>query len=255
VDTLKNSVQASTASFPGYDVMQATTLIARGLSEPLIGNINMEHVQLCPQNRGLLTDEVLDELKRVFPATQFRLHANCHVLKTFMITDASTFDVHDEIQVKYFRQVNHIYQRHQFKVYSLHAGYRHNCDMQRMVRNIRNIETLMPGVAVAVEGLYPNRRAPQLMERLDEYQYAYDQGLNVALDLSHLNLLREPKHIILDRLRVWLENPQTLEIHISDNNGFTDQHVQLDNPPFWWDVLNEARIPETTVIFSEGNHR
>lgn len=48
---------------------------------------------------------------------------------------------------------------------------------------------------------------------------------------------------------------QTLEIHVSDNNGKMDQHTKLTEPPFWWDTFQSANISPNTVIFSEGNHR
>lgn len=247
-----HKVHASTASFPGYGHLMAVEMLAEGIAEPLTGPISMDHVQLCPQNRGQIDEATCILLRKNYPNTQFRLHANVQVLPYKVMWDASNFN---DDTAHYFRQLHRISRILDAPAYSLHAGYRKNCSMVTMIENVKRIQDIFGDIPVAVEGLYPNAAAPQLMQSLLEYDLAYYKGLNVALDLSHINLFKTRNEFIQFFIEKWLENPQTLEIHISDNNGRTDQHTQLTEPPFWWDTFVSAKFPTNTVVFSEGNHR
>ena len=78
--------------------------------------------------------------------------------------------------------------------------------------------------------------------------------VNYALDLSHLNILAvQTNHVEWSLVHELLSSPHCLEIHLSDNHGYGDQHLPLSNPhalPWWWSLLSSAN-PNAT-IFQKG---
>ena len=249
-------VYGSAASFPAFTYKEAAAALHAGVTEPLIGAVSPRKIQLCPQNRGLLNQRVALQLAGDFPNTEFRLHANVQVGERRVAYDASVF--HDTEYRRFFNDVRNVSRVFSAPVYSLHAGYQANCTLQELIDNMRRLQDFMPDLTVAVEGLYELPAKPQLMDTWDAYQAVYDAGICVALDLSHLNLL--PNRPDRDSIvRDWLRRPQTVEIHISDNDGSRDQHRLLNaaTPPWWWPLLNDSlpHLPYTTTIFSESNQR
>ena len=249
-------VYGSAAAFPAFTYKEAAEALHAGVTEPLVGAVSPRKIQLCPQNRGHLTTRVALQLAGDFPETEFRLHANVQVAERRGIYDASTYGKSEFIQ--HFKAVRTLCQALESPVYTLHAGSQQNCTLRQMIDNVRWLQDSMPDTTVGVEGLYPLPAKPQLMDTWDAYQAVYDAGICVALDLSHLNLL--PNRPDRDSIvRDWLRRPQTVEIHISDNDGSRDQHRLLNaaTPPWWWPLLNDSlpHLPYTTTIFSESNQR
>lgn len=248
-------INASTAMFPGLPLLDAVRLLHEtDISEPLFGPISTRHVQLCPQNATQITEALCDDLLDTYPDTKFRLHANAHVLKNRVIIDASD-SIDRAINVEYFQQLALISRRLNAPAYSLHAGYVHNNDMTGMIRNVKFIQQLFGDIPVAVEGLYPLAVKQQLMRSMLEYEMVYEHGLNVALDLSHIKIIAKRGAFSIQMLKDMLESPQTLEVHLSDNDGTRDAHVPLSEEPFWWDTLQSATLHKHTTIFTEGNQR
>ena len=68
--------------------------------------------------------------------------------------------------------------------------------------------------------------------------------LQWVLDLSHLNLW--PSDQLLNRLLVMEElAPHLLEIHLSDNDGLSDQHRVITDQTWWlpWQHLWPTHVP------------
>lgn len=252
---VQKQLNASTASLPGIFMFEAATILhQKPTYEDLLGPIHTDHMQLCPQNRGYLDEELADQLLEAFPDTRFRLHANVRVLPQIVKWDAS-----DDFKMTrpYFEQMAAISKRLKAPAYTLHAGYKENCGFDELLDNLARIQDLFGDIPVGVEGLYPLKAKPQHMDTWEEYQRVYDCGCFVALDLSHLNLLK-PMPFTQAVLRSWLNDRQTIEIHVSDNDGTRDQHrlISENDEPFWYHAFNESLLDTRyTTVFSESNQR
>lgn len=243
-----HQINLSLASFPLTRFVPALMLGMNGVSEPLLGNLVLDHVQLCPQNLGVLTEEAADELMAMSPETRFRLHANVRVLRPMVFCDASNFEQHPE----WFGKAASISKRLNAPAYTIHAGDRKNCSMETMLDNVKRVQDLFQ-CPVGVEGLYPSKTGDAyLVSTWAEYRQVLESGVNFALDLSHLNIVgHKLGYFDHDLVREMLASPQCIEIHISDNDGNGDQHQTLSSKPFWFDYLDLAN--PNSVIFSEGN--
>lgn len=246
-------INTATSAFPGWSIMDSVrACLTGGVEEPLLGRLCNDEIQLCPQSGGLITESVCDTLLEIYPSTKFRLHANAYVVASGRVAwDASDFSADT---LHYYKRLAEISKRLNAPAYSLHAGLRSHCDLPGMLDNLKRIQALFGDIPVAVEGLYPSLRKNQLMDTWDEYQAVYDSGAFVALDLSHLKLL--PWHDSTKRREQWqgwLASPQTLEIHLSDNDCRSDAHQLLMDAPFWFDAFKKAKLSDKTVVFSEGN--
>jgi hypothetical protein len=238
----------SLACFPGRNVFDGM-LMAQGATEPMLGNVHQEHVQICPQNRGRIDEEMLEALVGAYPHAQFRLHANVHVQERRIISDFSRFHVDTE----YWARIAELSRFIQAPAYSGHAGRRDECSFDTMIDNVKRAADLF-GCPVAVEGLYPAEGDPFLVSTWDEYEKLYRSGVPYALDLSHLNIVAsQEKNYRRELVQEMLASPRCIEIHISDNDGRRDAHRTLKRPPVWWRDLSYAN-PEA-VIFTEGVSR
>ena len=122
-----------------------------------------------------------------------------------------------------------------------------------MLDNARRCEDLF-GCSVAVEGMYPARRQDDLLSTWDEYQALLESPAAFAIDLSHVHILvTRTRRLELQLLREMLNCDRCLEVHVSDNDGTSDQHRVCQRQPWWWPLLQE--IHPAAVVFTEGNHR
>lgn len=241
-------INLSLASFPLTRFENALVLGIKGVSEPLLGKLSLDHVQLCPQNLGVLTESAADELMAMSPATRFRLHANVRVLRPMVFCDASNFEHFPE----WFDQAAKISKRLNAPAYTIHAGDRKNCSLETMLDNVKRVQDLFQ-CPVGVEGLYPSKTGDAyLVSNWAEYRRVLESGVNFALDLSHLNIVgHKLGYFDHDLVKEMMASDQCIEIHISDNDGNGDQHQTLSSKPFWFDYLDMAN--SNSVIFSEGN--
>ena len=240
-------VQGTTACFPGVRFEEAVRRLADGVEEPLLGRLGTAHVQLCPQNFGVLDEAVVERLRESFPAVRFRLHANVRVFRQVYRWSASDFSPDTAF---YFRRVAEISRHLGSEAYTLHAGQRH-CTLGELCRKVRALEDLF-GVPVGVEGHYPVPRNRWLVSDWDEYHWLLESGLRFVVDLSHLNIVARTTGRREDRLvEELLACDRCLEIHVSANDGRRDLHWPLEREPWWWPLL-EYRNPNA-VVFSEGN--
>lgn len=136
--------------------------------------------------------------------------------------------------------------------YTLHAGYRDGCTLPQMIDNVRRLQDVFP-CAVGVEGLYPRPDHPQLMDSWADYEAVLRAGLPLAVDLSHLNIVAFVHGRHDDLVRELLASKQTIEVHLSANDGRRDSHSQLREPPWWWAMRHH--IHPSAVVFSEGSQR
>lgn len=222
------------------------------LQEPLWGALQIEHVQLVPQNTGVLHIETCQELARWRTQTQLRLHANVRVLlKQPAVPELGDLTTLPE----FWAQAARCSAALGASVYSAHACARHMApSLQAVFEHARSLEQLF-GHTVAIEGSYPTRRGPgHWIASWAEYGALLDSGLSYALDLSHLNIVAtQSGHVDWGLVQEMLAAPQCVEIHVSDNDGSGDQHQVCDEAPWWTQRLEQCN--PLAVVFTEGNHR
>lgn len=242
-------VNASLACWPGLRIEQAVQRLNALIIEPLHGVLSIDHVQLVPQSFGVLTEELVDDLLSAFPLTQFRLHANVRVFRQHRLADLSTFNYDQD----WFARAAKLSQRLNAPAYTAHAGRRVNATFEQMLDNARRCADLF-GCPVGIEGLYPATGNPWLVSTWAEYQALLESGVPYALDLSHLNILATHTGVQnLSLVAEMLANEACIEVHLSDNDGGSDQHRICRTPPWWSSCLNH--IQTKAVVFSEGNHK
>jgi sugar phosphate isomerase/epimerase len=246
-------LNAATAMFPGDTYLDAMEKLSTGHVSDAGFPVSLSQVQLCPQNHGVLSKELLGQLQELYPNTVFRLHATCRLaINGYRRYEAST-PLH--VSRAYFKELADLSAAIDAPVYSLHAGRRAEATLGEVIRNVALLQDIFQ-CPVAIEGLYPTRGDTLLMSTWDEYRTLMESGLYYALDMSHLN-------IVSTHQRKWdtglvmalLEHPNCLEIHVSSNNGRSDTHLPLieDALPVWWADLQHAG--PNAVIFTESNQR
>ncbi|TBR75386.1 MAG: hypothetical protein EPN64_13170 [Burkholderiaceae bacterium] len=237
------------ASWPGLRHEQAAERLLETVVEPCFGELSTAHVQLVPQNFGVLGEDLADRLVAEFPASKFRLHANVRVLPDRRIADLSGFGLHRD----WFQQASQISRRLGATAYTGHSGSRSEASLNEMLDNARRCADLF-GCVVGVEGQYPVAGDKLLVSSWGEYQQVFESGVPYAIDLSHLNILATASHrkevtLVMEMLSC----ERCIEVHVSDNDGSGDWH-QVCESENWWHALLSSINPDA-VVFSEGNHR
>lgn len=244
-------VQASLACWPGMTHLAAAQAAMQGASEPQVGALLTDHIQLVPQSVDVLDESLAALLASTWPSTQFRLHANVRVLARRRWANLCTF----ARDLDWFQAAARVHRVLGASVYSAHAGLRHEATLAELFDNARRCADLF-GCRVAIEGQYPTAGddAHQfLLSSWAEYRSLLDSGLPYALDLSHLNILAHRSGHRDDALVAdMLASPACLEVHVSDNDGRADAHRVLQREPWWWPLVRF--IQPGAVVFSEGNH-
>ena len=89
------------------------------------------------------------------------------------------------------------------------------------------------------------------MDTWNEYESVLHDGeAPMAIDLSHLNIIAGRFGAREDLVVELLAYPQTLEVHISVNNGRADSHALCTGQEFWWPLM--MHVNPNAVIFDEG---
>jgi hypothetical protein len=219
----------------------------------------MDHVQLCPQAINYVDERCIDNLRERYPNTAFRLHANVRVDEFLRVYDASRYSYKNRW---YYMRLAELSERLSASGYSLHAGYRTNATLAQMKSNVLEIQSFFP-CDVMVEGMYPDTRKDWLIKDWKEYRWLMESNLYYAIDLSHLNIMKNRlDEIDLGLLRDLLLNPNCKEIHLSHNHGNNDSHLQLSPKHYemsWWrEVWLKAMIERQKhgimmpIHFTEG---
>lgn len=253
---MKIKINTSLACWVGYTHEQgmksAKNEQSEGLlTEPLWGALHLDHVQIVPQARGLLTEDIALNLRNTYPDTEFRLHANVRVKQERCIYDISNYPEAKD----WFKQAARLQHLIGGKVYSAHTGFRRDCDLDTMFGYAQELSDLF-GQPVAIEGQYPDKHDSYLLSYWPEYQALLESGLPFALDLSHLNIVaRQSLERNLTLTKELLASENCLEVHVSHNNGTGDWHqvCEQGRRPWWYNALIESGTQ--AVIFTEGNRR
>lgn len=243
-------VNVSLAAWPGLTFQEALQEALHSLPrEPLLGPLRLDHIQLCPQNRGVLTRDIASELRRRTPHARFRLHANVRVLPERYLYDWCDWNSAN----RYWRALASTSRTLGAPGYTAHAGRRDRCSLAALFDNARRASDVFDCPA-GIEGHYPTRDNVFLISDWDEYQALFESGVPYALDLSHLNILvfrsRRCERTLVQEM---LACERCIEVHLSANDGLHDQHRVLDQEPWWWPLLEH--VHDDVVIFSESNQR
>lgn len=251
------TIHVSMAAFPGLRHEQAVQLAmdaaAHGrLSDPWFGPLSTRHIQLVPQNHGVLTPTLCVQLMATYPEVRFRLHANVRVQASLDRADLATFERYP----RWFAQAAKLHRMLGASSYTAHAGLRKHASMSGMLDNARRCADLF-GSPVGVEGLYPTAGDAYLVSTWSEYRQLMDSGVPYAIDLSHLNILATQSRQRDDGLvQDFLACERCLEVHISANDGRGDWHqcCQIrDGEPWWAPMLRHVHAQ--ALVFCEGNLR
>ena len=241
-------VNATTACLPGTAYLSAVRSLLEGIEEPALGRIRTDHMQLCPQNAGVLDERMCEQLRQLAPNTTLRLHANAAVFRQRMICDASTYSPETHF---YYEALADRSKRLGATGYSLHAGRQRHATREQMLETVKRLNDLF-GIPVGVEGLYPNRRDPQLIDCWADYAWLLEQDIPFAIDLSHLKIVaRAERYWDFDIVRSLLSSQRCIEVHVSDNDGLRDSHSVLTHDQDW--TFATANIHPGSVVFTEGN--
>jgi hypothetical protein len=242
-------INLSLAALPGKGFHEALAIAhAHPVSEPLLGTLALNETQLCPQNRGLLDEGEIDRMRRDFPGTRLRLHANARIEPARQIIDLAQFDA----KSRYWQRMAELSRYMGATAYSAHAGQRRYATLAEVIDNTQRAADHF-GHRVALEGHYPTRNGLFLVDSWAEYRAVFESGIDLAIDLSHLNIVatkegRFEEGLVLDMLA----SDQTIEVHLSGNEGDRDAHEPLVDAPWWWSLLDA--VNPNAVIFSEGQH-
>ena len=244
-------VQLSLAAFPGLSFSEALRLAhTTALSEPALGAIGIEHVQLVPQNRGVLDEAEVDALRAAFPACRMRAHANVRVLPERQVIDLDRFDAHHP----YWQALARISRRLDAPTYTAHAGQRRHATLDQALDNTRRAQEFF-GIPVGIEGHYPTPRDLFLLSAWEDYARLLTEDVGFVVDVSHLHIVAtQSGRFETGLLGELLSSPHLLEVHLSANGGASDEHDVLTEAPWWSPVLAAASLPPGCVVFTEGNH-
>ncbi len=241
-------VNASLAAWPMARHADALKSALDGASDPVFGRLAIDHIQLVPQNRGILTEEAVAQLREMAPLSQLRLHANVRVLPEHRFADLTNAHQHWD----YFLRLAEVHKATGASVYSAHSGLKAEGTWEQTVANIQRLQDLL-GCPVAIEGQYPSVKAMHLSS-WEEYASLLDSGLYYVIDLSHLHILAtKSRRTEVALTRELLANRRCLEVHLSDNDGRGDWHALCGRHVWWMDLLDV--IHPVATVFSEGNQK
>lgn len=247
-----NRMMAASALAPGMSHARAVQAIAKGVSDPVLGPVSIDQVQLCPQHSGKLHEGLIDELMETHTGTRFRIHATPRVSGDHhhRIVDAANASEHPE-QIGRTAELS---RRMRAPAYSLHAGRRAEGTLDKAFDNVRRLEDLFQ-CPVGIEGLYPSTGPSDtwLLSRWDEHERLLDGDVHFAIDLSHLLIVaRRERDERPDLVEALISSPRCLEVHVSDNEARLDSHRPLTpGKPVWW-LKHLPHVSPAATIFYEG---
>lgn len=243
------NLNPTTANFPGYTYLKAVSMAYHMKSD--WANIQTEHMQLCPQQIGVVDSQVCDKLIKRYSQTQFRCHANVRLFENLHIFDA-TSDQELEINKEYIKKLKDVSSHLGAKIYSFHAG-RRTISLNKMADNIKRLQDKLQ-IMVAVEGLYPDKNAQWLINSWSEYEWLLNSKLCMAIDVSHLQIVANAEKVWPTKLiSELLSSPNCLEIHVAGNDEVHDNHQKVKGNEKWHSVLEN--IKTNAIIFTEENQR
>ena len=247
-------LHAASGLAPGHRHERAMEIIAAGVTDPVLGRIGMEKVQLCPQHSGGLDDVKIEALLQQYPDTDFRLHASPRVEGN---RDHYVYASNAKTKPDQVKALARTSQKLGADGYSLHSGLSSESTLEEALDTISWIEDLFQ-CPVGIEGLYPAgaRKEYWLINKWDDYQRLLESGVRYAIDLSHLQIVAFREKCVEQQLvEELLASPACIEIHVSDNNGRADSHRPLSPGalPWWKPILDKVSATnELAPVFYEG---
>ena len=245
-------IMAASAVAPGVSHMKAMQMLSTGANDPILGAIGVEHVQLCPQHAGKLSEEVVDALMQTYPDTAFRIHATPRVSGDHhhrIVEAVDAFDHPEQMD-----RTAALSRRMGAKGYTLHAGQASLGTLEQACERTRRLADLF-GCPVGLEGLYPSlgRTNRFLLSTWEEHEMMLEADVPFAIDLSHANIIaKRERNQRLDLVTDLVSSKNAMEIHLSDNNMRADSHKPLvEGSPPWWIPLMSHFSPGA-MVFYEG---
>lgn len=243
---LNKRASISLGSFNRSPVEQACEFAVNGIEIDHIGNIGIPVIQICPQNKTRVNEALIDRLYESYPGHEILFHANIHIMDLRVLKDVADFEETDPYWVRFKQLAHHADIRH----YSAHAGFRKHGTMQDTIDKQRRMIDFL-GIPVALEGHYPVSKNRFLASDWAEWEMMLNSGLPFVVDLSHAAIIAHLKRLRNDDLvQEMLSSPNCIEIHLSGNDGKSDQHRALDGHEWWWRMLDGRNIE--SYIFYEG---
>lgn len=243
---MDRQVNLSLSSFLRCSPEEALQAALAGVDFPVLGRLSCAVAQICPQNHGRLTAERVTALRAENPGVSFRIHANVQVLERRVLQDVADFDP----AAPYWRSLKSVNDALGAPAYTAHAGLRKTCSMKAMIDKVRALEDFLEA-PVGVEGHYPAKGNPFLMNGWQEWAQVLESGVRFVVDVSHAAIIAHWTHCRADSLlKEMLASDRCLEVHLSGNNGVADQHSDVSGGEWWWPLLPEAH--RDAVFFYEG---
>lgn len=248
-------IYTSLASFPGAFVPDACKMSQLENMDPFYGKLSGEKVQLVPQNRGFLNEQIAMELVNQYPSVEFRLHANVRLehdgTNVLKIVDLSNYAQHKN----WFNAAAKVSKTLKAKAYTLHSGYSKNANLAQVFETCQRLQDLFE-CKVGIEGQYPTAKNDLLLTTWDDYRAMLESNCYYALDLSHLNIVQHKSGPNSELCKDLVASENCIELHISDNNGHADIHSSISREPWWHDLFLYAQAHNKTCdVFYEGNLR
>lgn len=247
-------IYAASGLAPGHRHERAVEIIAAGVTDPALGPISAEKMQLCPQHSGVLDNAKIDRLLEEYPDITFRLHASPRVEGNH---DHYVYASNARQKPDQLKALARASQKLGADGYSLHSGLSSESTLEDALASIAWIEDQFQ-CPVGIEGLYPAgaRTEYWLINKWADYAKLLESGVKYAIDVSHLQIVAYRQKKVEETLvQELLASSACMEIHVSDNNGRADSHRPL-NPaslPWWKAILDRAGAQrELPPIFYEG---
>jgi hypothetical protein len=245
-------IMAASSVVPGSSYDKVMSHISQGLEDPVLGKISHEHIQLCPQHPGKITQAIVESLMASYPQTNFRIHATPRVEGKHSHAIAEAVNAHE--YPEQMKATANLSKTAGANGYTLHAGRREYGSLEQAFENTKRLADLFQ-CRVGIEGLYPSVGPYNrwLLATWEEHEMLLESGVDFAIDLSHLNIVaKRQKTQRLDLVKDLLSSPHCIECHLSDNDARADIHQPLKaaSPPWWLPML--AHVHPETVIFYEG---
>lgn len=237
-------VNATTATWAHVTYKEALERLKTTV-DPFIGEISLDHVQLCPQNAGFNDLNSILQLVDLYPETKFRLHADVKVVGRNSKADLVYFN---KDNIKNWECIANISNTIKAKCYSLHAGFREST-FDELIDKYHQLQELFD-CPVAIEGHYPAGSNRYHLADWDDHEQLFLSGAKYVVDLSHFNIIATRFGWNDDLINAMITHENCLEIHVSANTGRVDAHEPIESEPVWWKYLSNT----TADVFYEGNH-
>lgn len=242
---MKN-ISISLGSFNRASVELACEVSRNGISVPFLGNIGIPVIQICPQNRTRVNEAIIDKIAQDYPGHEIAFHANIHVLGLRAIKDIIDFSEDDPYWIRFKELANYA----QIKNYSAHVGFRKYGSMIDVFDKQKRMMDFLE-IDVAIEGHYPVSNNRFLASDWTEWEMMLNSGLPFVVDVSHAAIIANLGGLRNDNLvQAMLSSKNCMEIHLSGNDGVSDQHRELDGNEWWWPMLPEKN--SESRVFYEG---